>query len=156
MNLATPIRIRATFEAYRWPNTCTVCGADEESLSSVDPDGYPYTLGRVRCTECDTLAVPDPANDPIERRGWVNPSNPWGSFEQMTDDDSADPDSVELPFGEALEFLADFPGGIWDYCEGESEENYRTGESKAVTAHVDGPGDSVELLFLALNATAIR
>ena len=109
MNL-TAIRIRATFDAYLWP--------DHE------------------------------VDYPDERHGWVDPSNPWGSFEHDADDDSCPPAEVVLPFGEAVEFLADFQGGIWGYRESEASTDFRTGESKQVTAHVDD--DVEELLFLAL------
>lgn len=114
MNLSTPLRIRATFDAYSWPD--------------------------------------DETDDPDERRGWVDPSNPWGSFEQDTDDDSCEPAAVYLPFAEAVEFLSEFPGGIWGYSESESEQSFRTGEWKSVTAHVDD--DVSEILFAALDIVA--
>jgi hypothetical protein len=38
--------------------------------------------------------------------------------------------------GEVIEFARDFPGGIWDISESESEQDYRTGEWKAVTLHI--------------------
>ena len=144
MNLATPLRIRATFSAYLWPEECTVCGSDNVSKPQ------PFT-GNVECFECGTSDRPStPSETPLERGGWVDPFNPWGSFEQDGNDDSCEPDEALLPFAEALELLRDFPGGIWDYCQAEMDQNFRTGEWKEVTAHMDGPEPLVALLFDAL------
>lgn len=85
----------------------------------------------------------NPIEEPRERRGWVNPTNPWGSFEQDTDDTSADPDTITLTLWEAAQFVKDFSGAVWNYSEGESEQNVRTGEWKSVTLHVLNHEDTV-------------
>lgn len=38
---------------------------------------------------------------------------------------------------EAAEFVVDFPGGVWDFREGEYSTEYRTGIDKEVTLHVE-------------------
>lgn len=104
---------------------------------------------RVRATFDAYRWVDDEQDYPHERGGWVDPSNPWGSFEQDRDDDSAEPDTVEFEtIREAVEFLREFPGGIWDIGqECEPEQDYRTGEWKAVTAHVDGNRYAVDAVL---------
>lgn len=119
MNLATPIRIGASFDAWLW--------------------GDPETDGDL----------------PIEQdHGWVDPANPWGSFEQDVYDDSCEPAIVELPLAEAVEFLRDFPGGIWNYREAEAEQDFRTGRCKRVNAHVDANFE--DLVFAAMESLDIR
>lgn len=141
-NLTTPLRIRATFDAYSWPEECPGCGARDFLPAHGSKLNY--------CTACglafDEGNVPD---YPDERGGWVDPHNPWGSLEQDRHDDSCEPVAVYLPFAEAVEFLSEFPGGIWGYSESESEQSFRTGEWKSVTAHVDD--DVAEILFAALD-----
>lgn len=93
----------------------------------------------------------DESDDPDERGGWVDPSNPWGSFEQDSRDDSAEPESITLPLFEAAEFLKDFPGGVWNYDDGcEAEQNVRTGEYKQVTAHI--PSELETIVFAIMDA----
>lgn len=144
MNLTTPIRIRATFDAVSWGAACPQCGNEQFDRN----EGHPDRLNK--CWDCGlAFDYPDPATDPTERGGWVHPANPWGSFEQDRSDDSCEPDAVFLPFAEAVEFLSEFPGGIWGYSESESEQSMRTGEWKSVTAHV--PDEWEALLFAALD-----
>lgn len=139
MNLATPVTIRATFDSYYFPEECEHCGAwiaeDDRNV-----------LGVYECPECELFGTDtNPADDPIERHGWVDPRNPWGSFEQE------EPNSVTLPLMEAAEFLSDFPGGIWGYSESESEQDIRSGEWKSVTAHIIGPEGAEPLIFAILD-----
>jgi len=141
MNLTTPIRIRATFDSYSWPEECPDCGARDFLPFHGSKPNY--------CTSCHlSFEEGNPAEDPDERGGWVDPSNPWGSFEQDRDDDSCEPAAIYLPLVEAAEFLLEFPGAVWDYSEGEAEQNVRTGEWKSVTAHVDH--DVAELVFAVM------
>lgn len=70
------------------------------------------------------------AEDPIERRGWVDPKNPWGSFEYD------EPSEIVVGIADAVAFVRDFPGGVWDYSESEAEQDVRTGEWKSVMLHV--------------------
>lgn len=37
----------------------------------------------------------------------------------------------------AAQFIVDFPGGVWDFSEGEGSTNYRTGVETSVTLHVE-------------------
>lgn len=148
MNLTTPIRIRATFDAVKWGEpVCPFC----ESTAIREPRN-PAALHT--CGDCGGAFdyVNGSSEDYTERGGWVDPANPWGSFEQDSNDDSCEPEAVLLPFGEAVEFLAEFPGGIWNYSESDSEQNLRTGEYKRVTAHV--PDEWEALLFAALDVVA--
>lgn len=106
----------------------------------------------------DCVYFPDGEEDAATWGGWCDPSNPWGTLwgddEYRADDDSdaygrnGPPVELTLPVGEAARFLADFPGGVWDLCEGSSSVNYRTGVDVSVTAHADGPG-AVAALTLA-------
>lgn len=145
MNLATTILIRATFDAYVWPNVCTCCGSSDVSEGE-------YGTGKVTCGECGRVDLPDSPDYPDESHGWVDPCNPWGSFEQDVDDTSAEPASIELPIMEAVEFLIDFPGGVWHHREAESETvDYRTGRIKSVTAHYDAPDDALDVVALAFD-----
>lgn len=113
-------------------------------------------LVTIRATYDCTYFPPD-EEDAAQWGGWCDPSNPWGSIggddEYRADDaDEAygrgEPVELALTIGEAVDFLADFPGGIWDSREAESSPNYRTGVDVSVTAHVDGPG-AVAALTLA-------
>ena len=106
----------------------------------------------------DCAYFPDGEEDPATWGGWCDPSNPWGTLwgddEYRADDDgdaygrNGPPVELTLPAGEAARFLADFPGGVWDLCEGSSSVNYQTGVDVTVTAHADGPG-AVATLTLA-------
>src|SRR5690606_37491177 len=119
---------RATFDRVSYgPPKCPHCGSDHIK----PPEGYKLAS----CYSCSWAFdyVDGDESEMIESGGWVDPSNPWGSLEQDRDDDSCEPETVSLPFAEALEFLADFPGGIWGYSESESEQNIRTGDWKSVT-----------------------
>lgn len=148
MNLATPVTIRATFSSYFWPEECEHCGAE---ITDEDRN----VLGAYECPECEHVGTnTNPANEPIERHGWVDPRNPWGSLEQESEDRSCEPDSVTLPLMEAAEFLSDFPGGVWDYSESESEQDIRTGEWKSVTAHIIAPKGAEPLIFAIMDALA--
>jgi len=143
------VTIRATFEAYEWVDICTFCGSENIS----EPQAG---TGMVVCGECGVRALPDTHEIPREAHGWVDPMNPWGSLEQDVDDDSCPPDSVVLPFGEAIDFLLDFPGGVWEVTDCEPSVDWRTGRSKSVTAHVDGDPKVVELLLLAFEKASER
>lgn len=136
------VTIRATFDAYEWVDICTFCGSENIS----EPQAG---TGMVVCGECGERALPDTHDIPLEANGWVDPMNPWGSLEQDGYDDSREPDSITLPFVEALGFLLDFPGGVWGVTDCEASTDWRTGRSKRVTAHVDGDPKVVDLLLLA-------
>lgn len=145
MNFATTIEIRATFDTVKWGEpVCPNCASP-----NITPPRNPSALHT--CDSCNWAFdyLGGDSDDYTERAGWADPANPWGSFEQDGDDDSCPPASVSLPFAEALEFLIDFPGGIWGHRESESEQNMRTGEYKRVTAHV--PDEWEDILFAALN-----
>jgi hypothetical protein len=101
---------------------------------------------RMRATY-DCVYWPDPEDDdPAQWGGWCDPHNPWGSLwgddEYDPDDDSdaygrGEPIEIVLPLNEAVEFVCDFPGAVWDLWEGESSVNYRTGVDVSVTLHVE-------------------
>ena len=144
------VTIRATYDCAYFPQECGRCGAEVEEAT----DGY------VCRGECGTIHAEDvnPCMDAALWGGWCDPSNPWGTLwgddEYRADDDgdaygrNGPPVELTLPVGEAARFLADFPGGIWDLCEGVSQVNYQTGVFVTVTAHADGPG-AVAALTLA-------
>lgn len=100
---------------------------------------------------------PDEVDDPEIRHGWTDPHNPYGGLKTETTDlwgDAAgaamdEAETVEFDdVWEAAEFIVDFPGGVWDYSEGESDFDYGTGISTGVTLHVD-EGDQAFLFALA-------
>ena|ERR1035437_4737299 len=106
------------------------------------------TTYRLYATFETILWSDDPEDeDYSETRGYVEPSNPWGSIE-WTDGaelcgpaftawkDEFAPYEGFATIDEVIEFAAQFPGGIWDISESESEQNYRTGEWKSVMLHI--------------------
>lgn len=155
------VTIRATYDCTYWPNECGRCGAETRDADGAELDyrGPYYHGGGPVCPSCGPLPLADvnPPEDPAQWGGWCDPSNPWGSIggddEYRADDNGEDygrgePVDVVLPVAEAAGFLAGFPGGVWDLCEGESSPNYRTGVDVSVSAHADGPG-AVAALTLA-------
>lgn len=156
------VTIRATYDCAYWPDECGRCGVEAETLAPCEdaPDGYV-------CPSCGPLPANDvnPSEDPAQWGGWCDPCNPWGTLygdDEYRADDETDsygrngpPVEITLPVGEAARFLADFPGGVWDLCEGESSANLSTGVDVSVTAHVDGPG-AVAALTLAGETLAGR
>jgi hypothetical protein len=92
---------------------------------------------------------------PIETSGYTDPMNPWGGFKTETPPGLVGAEfsrwrdenvtTVEFDTGwEAAEFILDFSGGVWDYSESESEEDYRTGVWTQVTLFVQ---DDQEWIF---------
>lgn len=103
----------------------------------------------------DCHYFPEGSDDPAEWGGWCNPANPWGT---MYGDDEYDPndtgpaygrnsppDEIVLPVYSAAEFVRDFPGGVWDFAEGESEMNFHSGVWRSVTLHLSGAGAETAL-----------
>lgn len=99
---------------------------------------------------------PYPQDDtPLEWGGWCDPEHPWGT----ADDDipasldtslTEEPIVLTLPIYQAGEFIATFPGAVWDLQQDcDPSENYRTGVSTQVTLHVDGPGGPAALEIAA-------
>lgn len=100
---------------------------------------------------------PEPEDcDPHVWGGWCDPDNPWGTADDDIpfDDlvaiggirDYGEPITTELPIWQAGDFIASFPGAVWDWqndCD--PSENYRTGVSTRVTLHVAGPGADAAL-----------
>lgn len=97
-----------------------------------------------RATFDETSFPSDEPDSEYEKDGgWVDPSNPWGSFKQYRDDVSAEPDSVAFGnLADAVEFAAGFPGGIWDYSDSGSTMDSRTGIWGSRTLHVTVDPDS--------------
>lgn len=99
---------------------------------------------------------PDDGVDyPVHWHGWCDPHNPWGSansWPRTYDDpefvEGDEPIEVVLPLAEAVEFIAEFPGGVWDLCEGEHSQDYRTGVYTEVTLHVADWDDPYRNLVL--------
>ena len=75
-------------------------------------------------------------DDPIETEGYTNPNNPWGGLKVYPGDSSPHDEVWFENFPEALEFMKDFPGGIWGYSESESEQQ-PDGKWMSVTLHVE-------------------
>ena len=156
------VTIRATYDCVYWPNEHSLCGAEVRVASGAELDysGEFHGGGGWVCPSCGVAPSADvvPAENPATWGGWCDPSNPWGTLwgddEYRADDDSdaygrnGPPVELTLPVGEAARFLADFPGGVSDLCEGSSSANYQTGVDVTVTAHADGPG-AVAALTLA-------
>lgn len=97
----------------------------------------------------DTAQWEDDSDEPITTGGYTNPSNPWGGWKnEMPDGIHGEAakawmaENVETitfnNFVEAAKFVADFPGGVWDYSECEAEQDLPTGVWTRVTLHVDG------------------
>lgn len=87
-----------------------------------------------------------PCEDPLEDGGFCDPCNPWGGMQ------TEDPQEVTFDsLGEAAQFAIDFPGGIWDWSESESEQDYRTGVWKSVTLHIRDHQEAVFALMDMLN-----
>lgn len=115
----------------------------------------------------DTVEWEDGCEEPITTGGYTDPSNPWGGWKnEMPDDIHGEAakawatENVEtVTFNnllEAAEFVADFPGGVWDYSECEAEQDYRTGVSTRVTLHVDGFETAVFNIAHAIEAARDR
>ena len=91
----------------------------------------------------------EPDTEPTICGGFTDPSNPWGGFKCELPDgcvgEAAEAwmaENVEtLTFDtveEAAQFVADFPGGVWDYSASEPEMDHKTGVYMEVTLHVKG------------------
>lgn len=73
----------------------------------------------------------EPDSDYCEEHGYTSVWNPWGGFQ------TSDPQPEHVTLLEAAVAVLDFPGGVWDYCEGEAEcVDYREGIYRNVTLHV--------------------
>lgn len=117
------VTFRATYECYYWPD---------------DGQENPWTW-----------------------HGYCDPCNPWGT---LNDDVPAapsiwgtvagdEPIEYTLPIWQAAEFIANFPGGVWDLqWECQPDQNYRTGVYSDVTLHMDGDGAEAAMVI----ATDIR
>lgn len=103
------VTLTATFTTYKWPS-------DEAEAE------FPYI-----------------------NHGYCDPQNPWGTLPHYVDESTdwpegrQEPITVTLPLWEAAEFIRDFPGGVWDFREGEpSTIDYGEGIDADVTLHVAG------------------
>lgn len=90
----------------------------------------------------------EPDTEPTITGGFTDPNNPWGGFRSEAPEGLVgeafvawrDENVETLTFDdieEAAEFIVDFPGGVWDWCEGESSTDYKTGVNTEVTLHVE-------------------
>lgn len=156
------VTIRATYDCTYWPNVCPSCGAEVEAVTDgrrffelAGRYGPFHDGGGYVCSACGPLTGdPSPAEYPAQWGGWCDPANPWGTADddRPTDDgfDHGEPIVLTLPIYTAAEFLAAFPGAIWDTdVECEPSQNYGTGVYTTVTAHVDGPGATAALVLAA-------
>lgn len=93
------------------------------------------------------VSWPDESEDYEEESGYTDPSNPWGGLDSEVPEGlcgeafSAWVDENVTAYtceslSEAVHFVVDFPGGVWDYREAEAEQDYRTGVYRSVTLHV--------------------
>lgn len=97
----------------------------------------------------------DEQEDPNEEGGFTDPLNPWGGFKhELPCHLSGDAFKawvadhvkvVECNPWEAAQTVVDFPGGVWDRNECDSEQDVRTGRWTSVTLHV--PTEHQELVF---------
>ena len=83
-------------------------------------------------------------DDYSEWGGYCDPENPWGTADDEYDEsDESDaygrgePIVLELPFDDAVEFIRDFPGAVWDLHDHCDASQNRTGVWTRVTLHVD-------------------
>lgn len=84
----------------------------------------------------------EPDSDHWTWGGYCDPSNPYGTLDKEPREQyhvEGDEPIVESfdDRDEAVKFIVDFPGGVWDLAEGEPEQDYRTGVYYEVTLHVD-------------------
>lgn len=114
------IRMRATYMIHTWPD---------------EPDTYPD-----------------------EESGYTDPRNPWGGFRDAVPDDLIgeafarwrDENAAVIEFDsveEAAQFVADFPGGVWDWEETEWDR-LDDGRDMEVTLHLVNDDDK-EAVFAA-------
>lgn len=108
---------------------------------------------------CEGYAYPtdengDTEEHPIHAAEWIDPESPsWSSYGWGHPDDpetwtqpehaEGEPCEVTMSIREAAELIAEWPGGVWDYSEGEYSpdwSNYGAAWSTTVTLFVDGPG----------------
>ena len=145
------VSLTVTFDEWWFPYCCGSCGHEF-------PDGEPITYdhaGRTCCPVCDDVAVPDTVPDPAERRGFLWAAlvptsvldNPWGAFESDV------PFDVTVTALEAAEAVLNFPGGVWNYSEGEAEQDIRTGHCRSVTLHVENEHEA--LVFALADVLAL-
>jgi hypothetical protein len=98
----------------------------------------------------------EPDTDPTVTDGYCDPSNPWGGFDVEVPEGLCGPaftawqienvDHAECAtLSEAVHFVVDFPGGVWNYQESDPEQDYRTGAYREVTLHV--PDENQEQVF---------
>lgn len=95
----------------------------------------------------------EPDTEPTREGGFTDPNNPWGGFRQeLPEHFNPGPQwyeenvkTVEFDnLWEAAEFVVEFPGGVWDFCEGEySTVDYRHGIEMQVTLHVQNHKEGV-------------
>jgi hypothetical protein len=103
----------------------------------------------------------DRGDDPFEERGYTDPTNPWGGprYEcppQLCGDEflawrAENARCVELDPWAAAEMVLDFPGAVWDFNEGESEQQ-TNGHWRNVTLHVENNEDTVFALAETIEA----
>lgn len=112
----------------------------------------------MRATYTDSWYESDePDTYPTTEGGFTSPTNPWGGWKVSTEEDARKlnagdpnwPDAyIEVEtfdnLWDAAEFVVEFPGGVWDFREGEwSTEDYRTGREREVTLHVQNHREAV-------------
>lgn len=107
------------------------------------------------CSTYEVLRFDDePDSYPETEGGYTDPNNPWGRLRYEIPEDvvgeaakqwmEENVQYVEFDsLWEAAEFVVDFPGGVWDYREGEYSTNYRTGDEMSVTLHVEDHQEAV-------------
>lgn len=108
----------------------------------------------------------DGAEDPCEERGYTDPRNPWGGIDAIVPDGlcgapfaawrDKNAETVTFQpdeFAECVDFVADFPGGVWNAeTECEAEQNVRDGTWRRVWLHVDGkPADIAAIIERAFD-----
>ena len=138
--MSTPtVTIITTFETIRWSEICDHCGTTADNAER-DHRGMHH------CESCGEYVGTEPAEYPDEERGFCDPLNPWGSVSWGDEE----PTTVTLPVDEAAALLADTGVGIWNYCECDAHENYRTGEHTTITAHINGSNLAMAVVLHAL------
>lgn len=101
----------------------------------------------------ETITWSDEDEDGYTREGgYTSPTNPWGGLRYAMPDDvygeaaaawkAENAETVTFTsLVAAARFVADFPGGVWDYSESPWEND------TSVTLHVEGSNEDVVAVF---------
>lgn len=100
--------------------------------------------------------------EPIRWADWCDPLNEFVHWSTSRPDEDrpehaeGEPVEVEIDIFHAAMIVADWPGEVWDFCEGEWDTiNYREGVSHMSTLFVDGDA-TLTVFNIAAEISATR